>query len=130
MAQLKKGFKSLFSKKPKKEEPTPTASSEVSSPAATKPSETTPAAPAPATAPEPATTSSEPAQPAQPAAVQSPGEPKKDEAAALTEVKKATQSRSTSRSTSNVQLPQEDDYWNGARRRQKIAMDDDWGGPI
>ncbi|KAJ4377946.1 hypothetical protein N0V83_000776 [Neocucurbitaria cava] len=137
--QLKKGIKGIFSKKKPKKEETPTTTSEPSSSATTKPSETTPAAsapaPAPATAPEPAkapttapeTTSSTPAQPA---AAPAPAEPRSNEAAALAEIKKATQSRYTSPSAPVVQPKQDDDeLWNGSRRRQKFAEDDDCDAP-
>jgi hypothetical protein len=123
MDTMKKAFKGLFkSKKPKKEESTPTATtSDAATPATAKPTETTPAAPAPATAPEaaktettPATTGSVPAAPsaaAAPAQVPVQGEAKQHEAAALTEVRKATQSRSTSSSNSNSQQYREGEAW-------------------
>lgn len=112
--QLKKAFKGLFGKKnAKKDEPVPTATVEQPSASTTKPTETTPAAPAPATAPEPVTSETAPASTgtapaaapapapvaapvAEPAAAPAESEPTKDEAAALAEVKPATQSRSTS----------------------------------
>jgi hypothetical protein len=145
MDQMKKAFKGLFrGKKSKKEEPKPTATSEASTtPAQTKPSETTPAAPAPATAPEPAKTETAPAAtsgasapaPAEPAAVPASdpaqGEAKKDEAAALTEVKKATSSRLSSRSHSSPLPYHGDNAWHGSRRRQKVGLDNSqWNDAI
>ena len=139
MDQMKKAFKGLFSKKKaKKEEPAPTATTEQPSASTTKPTETTPAAPAPATAPEPVQSENAPASTgtapaaapaAEPAAAPAQGEPKKDEAAALAEVKQATQSRSTSLFPSETH-EHGDDCWDGSRRRQKIALDSDWDGPI
>ena len=139
MDQMKKAFKSLFSKKKaKKEEPAPTATTEQPSASTTKPTETTPAAPAPAIAPEPvkseavpATSGTAPA--AQPAAAPAAAsaaapaqiEPKKDEAAALAEVKQATHSRSTSLIPSRTREHGDDDCWDGSRRRQKVALDSD-----
>jgi hypothetical protein len=99
MDQMKKAFKGLFKKKSKKEEQ-PNAT-----PTADKPSSP---APAPATAPEPvkpsvapASSAPEPAAPApasEPASAPAPAHDgaNKDEVAALAEVKKATQSKSTS----------------------------------
>ena len=117
MDQMKKALKGIFrGKKSKKEEPQPTATPEASTtPAQTKPSETTPAAPAPATAPEAAKLETTPAAPsltsapapvsAEPAAVSASdpaqGEAKRDEAAALAEVKQATSSRLSSRLNSS-----------------------------
>jgi hypothetical protein len=100
MDQMKKAFKSLFKKKTKKEEPTLTATSDTPAVAQSKPSETSPAAPAPAMAPEPKTD----ILPATHAPAPAQGEANKDEIAALAEVKQATQSRSTSCSTSHLQL--------------------------
>jgi len=148
MDQMKKAFKGLFrGKKSKKEEPKPTATGEAAAatPAQTKPTETTPAAPAPATAPEPAKTETTPAATsAEPAApVPAPAEPaaapasdpaqsevKKDEAAALTEVKKATSSRFTSRSHSSPLPYRGNEACDGSRRRQKVDLDYQWNGPI
>jgi hypothetical protein len=143
MDQMKKAFKGLFrGKKSKKQEPQPTATSEAATtPAQTKPTETTPAAPAPATAPEPAktettpaVTSGAPAAPAQPAAAPASdaaqGEVKKDEAAALTEVKNATSSRLSSRSDFSPLSYSSDDACHGSRRRQKVDLDNQWKGPI
>lgn len=143
--QLKKAFKGLFGKKKaKKEETAPTATTEQPTASTSKPTETTPAAPAPATAPEPAKSEPAPAstgtapaaapaaQPdAAPAAAPVDSEPKKDEAAALAEVKQTTQSRSTSLHPSEAREYGDDDYRDGSRRRQKVALDNDWGdGPI
>jgi hypothetical protein len=148
MDQMKKAFKGLFrGKKSKKEEPKPTATSEApaATPAQTKPTETTPAAPAPATAPEPAKTETTPAAtseapaapvpaPAEPAAVPAsdPAQSKvtKDEAAALTEVKKATSSRLSSPSHSRPSPYSGDDACDGSRRRQKVDLDNQWNGPV
>ncbi|KAF2633990.1 hypothetical protein BU25DRAFT_405823 [Macroventuria anomochaeta] len=126
MEQMKKAFKGLFSKKKtKKEELAPTATTEQPSASTAKPTETTPAAPAPATAPEPVKSETAPAStgtaPAQ-------SEPNKDEAAALAEVKQATQSRSTSFFAPEIGEHGDDDYWNGSRRRQKVALDSDRDG--
>lgn len=135
MDQVKKAFKGLFSKKKaKKEEPAPTATTEQPSASHAKPTETTPAAPAPATAPEPASSESAPAStgtapPAQPAAVPAQGENNKDEAAALAEVKQATQSRSTPLLPSDARAHGDDDCWDGSRRRQKVAIDSGRDGP-
>ena len=140
MDQVKKVFKGLFKggKKSKKEEPKPTATSEAATPAHANPTETAPAAPVPATAPEAAktettsaTTGSVPTEPVEAAApVQAPiqAEAKDDEAAALTEVRKATQSRSTSCSNPRPQQYREDDAWNGARRRQRVTLDNQCNG--
>lgn len=139
--QLKKAFKGLFGKKKaKKEETAPTATTEQPTASTSKPTETTPAAPAPATAPEPAKSEPAPASTgtapaaapaASPAAAPVDSEPKKDEAAALAEVKQATQSRSTSLHPSETREYGDDDYGDGSRRRQKVALNNDWGdGPI
>lgn len=150
--QLKKAFKGLFNKKKaKKEEPAPTATTEQPSASTSKPSETTPAAPAPATAPEPVTSENAPASTgtapaaapapapapapvaapvAEPAAAPAQSESKTDEAAALAEVKQATQSRSTSLYHSDSREHGDDDCWDGSRRRQKVALDSDWDGPV
>ncbi|KAF1828962.1 hypothetical protein BDW02DRAFT_574417 [Decorospora gaudefroyi] len=139
MDQMKKAFKGLFkSKKSKKAEPKPTASSETAAPAKPTESQTAPAAPAPAPAPEPVQAEVTPAMasvaPAQPASGSAPAPPQdkanKDEAAALAEVKRATQGRLTSRSHSHPQQYREGEAWNGARHRQKVARDNEWGGPI
>lgn len=147
MDQMKKAFKGLFKgKKSKKEEPKPTATSEASTtPAQTKPSETTPAAPAPVPVLEPAKTETTPAAPAsasapvpapaEPAAVPASdpaqGEAKKDEAAALAEVKQATSSRLSSPSHSSPLPYRGDDAWHGSRRRQKVGLDrSQWNDPI
>jgi hypothetical protein len=131
---MKKAFKGLFKGKKSKEEPKPTASSETATPTHAKPTESAPAAPAPATLPDPVKTETTPATtntaPAEPAAAPVQGEANKDEAAALSEVRKATQSRSTSRSNSNPQQYREGEAWNGARRRQKVALDNEWSDPI
>ena len=136
MDQMKKAFKGLFRKKPKKEEPKPTTTTEPASPAQTNPTETTPAAPAPATAPAPVktettpvATGSAPVEPAQPAAVPAQGETNKDEVAALAEIKKATQSRLTSH-TSKSQQYDTTECWSGSRRRQKVAMDNERDSPL
>jgi hypothetical protein len=107
MDQLKKAFKGMFGKKKaKKDEATPTATTEQPSSSTTKPTETTPAAPAPATAPEPAKSETAPAStgtapapapaaapvPAPVAAAPAQEEPKKDEAAPVAEVREATSS--------------------------------------
>jgi hypothetical protein len=144
MDQMKKAFKGLFKKKPKKEEPTPTTNTDTPSgaaPAHPPASETTPPAPAPATAPEPAkteatpgTTSSAPAPapvPAQPVPASAPAQDgaNKDEVAALAEVKRATQSRSTSHSTPHPQLHSTSDS-DGSRWRHRIDSSDDvWRDP-
>lgn len=127
MAQVKKAFKGLFKKKAKKEEAKPTTTAEASKPADAKPTETTPAAPAPATAPAPAKAEAAPAadgsKPAAPAPAE--GETKKEEAA-LTEVKKATASRSTSNSSIIPDNKRDTNCWDGSRWRQKAVTDDDW----
>lgn len=131
MDQMKKAFKGLFSKKKaKKEEPKPTAATETPSNAtpASEPAKTeTAPAPAPATAPAPA----EPV----PAAAPAQGEANKDEVAALAEVKRATQSRSTSHYSSTLQvLP--DHGFDGSRWRHRVVSGEDWetsndwGGPL
>lgn len=130
MDTVKKAFKSLFRKKdkqPKKEEAKPTATSPAAAPADVKPTETTPAAPAPATAPAPAKAEGAPvAESSKPAApVPAQGETKKEEAA-LTEVKKATASRSLSSSGCASGNAQGADYWDGSRWRHKVDMDNDW----
>jgi len=140
MDQVKKAFRGLFKKKPKKTEAAPTATSEVASPAQAAPSTTTPAAPAPATVPEPDKVESTQAkadaapvpaaEPPKPAVLPVAGEPKKDEAAALTEVRKATESRSTSHSTHHSQQHKDSECWDGSRRRLKVAMDNQWDGPV
>jgi hypothetical protein len=134
--QLKKAFKGLFGKKKaKKEETAPTATTEQPTASTSKPTETTPAAPAPATAPEPAKSEAVPASTgttpvAQPAAAPVDSEPKKDETAVLAEVKQATQSRLTSLYPTHT--GEYDDYLgDGSRRRQKVALDNDWrDGPL
>jgi hypothetical protein len=142
MDQVKKVFKGLFKggKKSKKEEPKPTVTSEAATPAHANPTETAPAAPVPATAPEAAktettsaTTGSVPAEPvaaAAPAQAAVQAEAKHDEAAALTEVRKATQSRSTSSSNPSPQQYREGNAWNGARRRLKVALDNECNGSV
>jgi hypothetical protein len=135
MDQMKRAFKGLFKgKKSKKEEPQPAASAETATPTHAKPTESTPAAPTPATLPEPVKTETTPATAntasAEPVAAPVQGEASKDEAAALSEVRKATQSRSTSRSNSSPQQYRESEAWNGARRRQKVALDNEWSDPI
>lgn len=139
--QLKKAFKGLFGKKKaKKEETAPTATTEQPTASTSKPTETTPAAPAPATAPEPAKNEPAPASTgtapaavpaAQPAAAPSAApaaapldtEPKKDQAAALAEVKQATQSRSTS--LFPAQTREYDDLGDNSKRRPEVALDSD-----
>jgi hypothetical protein len=141
--QVKKAFKGLFNKKKaKKEEPAPTATTEQPSASHAKPTETTPAAPVPASAPEPAQGEAAPAstgtapaaqpaaQPAAPAAIPAQSEPTKDEAAALAEVKQATQSRSPSLHPSETREHGDNDCWDGSRRRQKVALDSDRKGPL
>ncbi|KAJ4371897.1 hypothetical protein N0V86_008451 [Didymella sp. IMI 355093] len=145
--QLKKAFKGLFGKKKtKKEETAPTATTEQPTASTSKPTETTPAAPAPATVPEPAKSEPAPAstgtapaaapaaQPAAaPAVAPAPvdSEPNKDEAAALAEVKQATQSRSTSLYPNEAREYDDDDLGDGSRRRQKVSLDNDCGdGPL
>lgn len=136
MDQVKKAFKSLFNKKKaKKEESAPTATTEQPTASTTKPTETTPAAPAPATAPEPVKSEATPATSgtapaAQPAAAPAQEEPRNDEAAALAEVKQATQSRSTSLFLSETREHGDDDCWDGSRRRQKVALDSDRDGSL
>jgi hypothetical protein len=140
MDQMKKAFKGLFGKKKaKKEEPTPTVSTEQPSASHAKPTETTPAAPAPATAPEPVqseaapvSTGIAPAAPpaAQPAPAPVQDESTKDEAAALAEVKQATQSTSHSLLSHEVREHGEDGCWDGSRCRQKVALDSDRCGPL
>lgn len=143
--QLKKAFKGLFGKKKaKKEDTAPTTTTEQPTASTSKPTETTPAAPAPATAPEPAKSSSgspltgtEPAAApaaqsavvpaAAPAAAPVDSEPEKVEAAALAEVKQATQSRSTSLHPFETREYGDGDCGDGSRRRQKVVLDSGWG---
>jgi hypothetical protein len=134
MEQMKKAFKGLFNKK-KKEQPQPTATTETPSSAHPKPSETTPAAPVPASGPEPvkteitpAASSSAHAQPESvpapaPASVPPQGGANKDEVAALAEVKKATQSKPTSLSDSDLCLV-EDEGGGSSRWRYKALNHD------
>jgi hypothetical protein len=132
MDQVKKAFKGLFkSKKNKKTEATatPVTAAEPSAAHAT-PSQTTPAAPVPATAPAPTPAEKEtlpvapsnaPAEPAALAHVQD--ESKRDEAAALTVVKEATQSRSTHRPTSDLSRSRPGDE-GGGRWRHRVTRED------
>jgi hypothetical protein len=157
MDQMKRAFKGLFKKKPKTEEPTPTATTaapSASAPAHPPASETTPPAPLPATAPEsakteatPGTSSSapppapEPAhapvqQAAAPAPVQQAAAPapakdeaNKDETTALAEVKRATHSRSTSHSTPPFPFHSSHDS-DGSRWRHRLGTHDDWSDPF
>ena len=140
---MKKAFKGLFSSKKKdkthkhEHEATPTTA-ESSTAAHAKPTETTPSAPAPATAPAPAKTETTPPvvadapSPAAPAPAHGEVAPeaKKEEVAALTELKKATESRSisiyTGSATSSAVSPV--DSSDGSRWRMKASMDDDWTG--
>ena len=126
---MKKAFKGLFrSKKPKKEEPTPTTSSGATSQAHVEPTETTPAAPAPATTPwahEPAKTELMPARTSsvapQPAAVPAQDEPNTGEAPALNDVKKASQSRSIFH-VPDPQQYRDANYWSGSKRSSQWIM--------
>ena len=116
-------FKNMSGRKKKnKIEATPTATAPAdASSATTKPTETAtapePAPAAPATAPE--TTQSVPAgdNPASPVPAPAAGDNKAAEQAALTEVKKATQSRSSL----SFFYGQECD--SGSRRRHKVGID-------
>jgi len=139
---MKKAFKGLFKGKKSKKDESPSTATETAGPADAKPTETTPAAPAPATAPEHAETESTPATapvagdapveapaPAAPAAAPAHDEAKKDQVAALTEVRKATASRSLSHSNPISQEYEEEDAWEGSRRRMKVALDNQWTGP-
>lgn len=141
---MKKVFKGLFSSKKKdkthkhEQEATPTTTAESSAAAHAKPTETTPSAPAPAIAPAPAKTETTPPvaadapAPAAPAPAHGEVEPeaKKEEVAPLTELKKATESRSisiyTGSATSSAISPV--DCSDGSRWRMKADMDDDWTG--
>ena len=130
MDQVKKAFKGLFNKK----KPTPTAATEEPTASHAQPTETTPAAPAPATAPELVQSEGAPstgtAPAAAPAAAPAQGESNQGEAAALAEVKQATQSRSTSLLPSETREHGDEDCYDGSRRRQKVALDSDWHGPL
>lgn len=142
--QMKKAFKGLFGKKKAKKEESPSATAtEQPSTSNAKPTETTPAAPVPAAAPEPAKSegttapagSAPAAQPdsapvAVPSVAPAQDESKKDEAAALAEVKQATQSRSTSLLPLETREHGDDGCWDGSRRRQKVALDSDWNSPL
>lgn len=143
---MKKLFKGLFKSrkdKAKKDGATPTtntAAAESSTHAPTKPTETTPAAPAPVTAPTPAhattkadteapvTSDAHPAAPV-PAVTPSIDGPKKDETAALTEVKKTTESRSNfnytiSPNTSPATCAAKENNCSGSRWRLKVESND------
>jgi hypothetical protein len=139
MDQMKKAFKGLFKKKSKKEESKPTATTDTPASAAHGPEATkTETAPAPEpakTEPTPAKTAtateSTPAQPA-PASAPGQGEANKDEVAALAEIKKATQSRSSFSPTPQgyFRNPSASD---GSRWRHRAAADDsdsDSGGAL
>jgi hypothetical protein len=130
--KVKSVFKNILSnkKKSKKEQATPAAAAPADASSAATPTETTTAAePAPAPAPETAPAASKSDAPAAPAPAPAPagGSPipvaaeddnMKAEQAALTEVKKATQSRS---SPSFIFYGQNCD--DGSRRRYKVGTD-------